>query len=231
MSCRFRRKNFLGENFVRLSRVVIKNFRSFEELDVAISAGTTSIIGENNTGKSNLLYAIRLCIDAGLPSSYRSLIPTDIHSTVDISQPSQVLVGLEITDFASKTNEMALAGAWQFKPGLARLMYRFRPKLSVREDLEAKEKEPGDLTRSDYQWEITAGGDPTIDLADIDWNDDVGSSIRFADLQSFLVVFLPALRDVENDLRQFRNSPLARLIETGGPAVYSSALVKDAGLK
>ncbi len=32
-------------------------------------------------------------------------------------------------------------------------------------------------------------------------------------MQSFLVVFLPALRDVENDLRQFRNSPLARLIE------------------
>jgi putative ATP-dependent endonuclease of OLD family len=26
-------------------------------------------------------------------------------------------------------------------------------------------------------------------------------------------VFLPALLDVENDLRQFRNSPLARLIE------------------
>jgi putative ATP-dependent endonuclease of OLD family len=198
---------------MRLSRIVIKNFRSFAHLNVAIPDGTTCIIGENNTGKSNLLHAIRLCIDAGLSSTYRSLIPTDIHSTVDISQPSQVLIGLEITDFTGKTNEMALAGAWQFKPGLARLMYRFRPKLSVREDLEAEEKVPGELTREDYQWEITAGGDPTIDLADIDWDDDVGSSIRFADLQSFLVVFLPALRDVESDLRQFSNSPLARLIE------------------
>ena len=198
---------------MRLSRVVIKNFRSFEQLDVAIPEGTTCIIGENNTGKSNFLHAIRLCIDAGLPSTYRSLLPTDIHSTVDISQPSQVLIGLEITDFTGKTNEMALVGAWQCKPGLARLMYRFRPKLSVREDLEAKEKTPGELTRGDYQWEITAGGAPTIDLADINWDDDVGSSIRFGDLQSFLVVFLPALRDVENDLRQFRNSPLARLIE------------------
>jgi putative ATP-dependent endonuclease of the OLD family len=198
---------------MRLSRVVIKNFRYFENLDVAIPDGATCIIGENNTGKSNFLHAIRLCIDAGLPSTYRSLIPTDIHSTVDISQPSQVVIGLEITDFTGKTNEMALVGAWQCKPGLARLMYRFRPKLSVREDLEAEEKKPGELTREDYQWEITAGGDPTIDLADIDWDDDVGSSIRFADLQSFLVVFLPALRDVESDLRQFRNSPLARLIE------------------
>jgi len=45
-------------------------------------------------GKSNFLHAIRLCIDAGLSSAYRSLIPTDIHSTVDISEPSQVLESL-----------------------------------------------------------------------------------------------------------------------------------------
>lgn len=198
---------------MRINRVVIKNFRSFEQLDVAISENSTCIIGENNTGKSNFLHAIRLCIDAGLSSTYRALIPTDIHSTVDISHPSQVLIGLEFADFKDKTNEMALAGAWQFEPGRARLVYRFRPKLNVREDLESEDVKPGELTREDYHWEITAGGDSAIDLADIEWDDDVGSSIRFGDLQSFLVVFLPALRDVESDLRQFRNSPLARLIE------------------
>jgi putative ATP-dependent endonuclease of OLD family len=149
---------------MRLSRVVIKNFRSFAHADVAIPDGTTCIIGENNTGKSNFLHAIRLCIDAGLPSTYRALIPTDIHSAVDISQPSQVLVGLEVTDFAGKTNELALVGAWQSKPGLARVMYRFRPKLSVREDLETEEKKPGELARDDYQWEITAGGEPSHGL-------------------------------------------------------------------
>ena len=80
-------------------------------------------------------------------------------------------------------------------------------------NLEAEEIDPGELTREDYHWEITGGGDPAHDLADIPWNQDVGSSIRFSDLQSFLVVFLPALRDVESDLRQFRSSPLARLID------------------
>jgi putative ATP-dependent endonuclease of OLD family len=124
-----------------------------------------------------------------------------------------VLIGLEITDFAGKVNEEALVGTWQSKPGLARLIYRYRPKLGVREDLETEEIEPGDLTRSDYHWEINGGGDPAHDLAEIEWDEDVGSSIRFADLQSFLVVFLPALRDVERDLRQFRSSPLARLID------------------
>ena len=197
---------------MRISRVVIKNFRSFKQLDVPLLGGTTCVIGENNTGKTNFLHAIRLCIDAGLSSTYRSLIANDIHSTVDLSQPNQVLVGLEITDFEGKINEEALVGAWQSKPGLARLFYRYRPKLSVREDLEDGEIEPGNLTQEDYHWEISSGGNHADDLAEIEWDDDVGTSIRFADLQSFLVVFLPALRDVEGDLRQFRNSPLARLI-------------------
>jgi putative ATP-dependent endonuclease of OLD family len=197
---------------MRINRVVIQNFRSFEHLDVPISGGTTCVIGENNTGKTNFLYAIRLCLDAGMSSTYRSLIPKDIHSTVDISKPNQVLVGLEITDFTGKVNEEALAGAWQSKPGLSRLIYRFRPRTSVREDLASGEVEPGDLTIEDYHWEISGGGDPGRDLAEIGWNEDVGAQIRFSDLQSFLVVFLPALRDVESDLRQFRFSPLARLI-------------------
>ena len=198
---------------MQISRVVIRNFRSFAHLDTNIAPGSTCVIGENNSGKTNFLHAIRLCIDAGLSSTYRSLAPNDIHSAVDIAHPEQVLIGLEITDFAGKTNEEALVGAWQHKPGLARLIYRYRPKLSVREDLEVGEIEAGELTREDYHWEITGGGDPAHDLADIPWHQDVGSSIRFSDLQSFLVVFLPALRDVESDLRQFRSSPLARLID------------------
>ena len=127
------------------------------------------------------------------------LTPNDIHSAVDISNPNQVLIGLEITDFTGKTNEEALVGAWQHKPSLARLMYRYRPKLSVREDLETGEIQQGELSREDYHWEITGGGNPAHDLANFPWDQDVGSSIRFSDLQSFLVVFLPALRDVESD--------------------------------
>src|ERR1700731_2382233 len=132
---------------MRISRVVIQNFRSFEALSVSLLWKTTCVIGENNTGKTNL------------PSSYKSLIPADIHSTVDISHPNQVLIGLEITEFAGKVNEEALVGAWQSEPKLARLIYRYRPKLPVREDLAAKKLKPGKLTHEDYQWEITAGGD------------------------------------------------------------------------
>jgi putative ATP-dependent endonuclease of OLD family len=190
-----------------ISRIVIRNFRSFEKLDINIGPGTTCVIGENNTGKSNFLHAIRLCIDASLSSTYRALIPSDIHSTVDISHPQQIVVALEISDFEGKINEEALVGAWQFKPGKARIVYRYRPKLGVREDIESGEVQPGELTREDYHWELTGGGDPAADPAEINWNENIGSAVRFADLQSFLVVFLPALRDVESDLRNFRSSP------------------------
>lgn len=198
---------------MRISRIVIRNFRSFAHLDVALDQNTTCIIGENNTGKSNFLHALRLCLDVNLPSAFRSLSLKDIHSPSDVSHPMQVLIGVEIVDYKDKTNEEALAGAWQIKPNLARLIYRFRPKHSVRENLEAGDRKAEDLDLEDYQWEITGAGDPKQDMADVDWNDDIGISIRFSDLQSFLVVFLPALRDVESDLRQTRTSPLARLVE------------------
>ena len=144
-----------------IDRIVVRNFRSFKHLDVPVRSGTTCVIGENNAGKSNLLHAIRICIDAGLPSTYRSLIPSDIHSGIDVSHPEQVLIAVEITDFAGKTNEEALVGAWQFKPAHSRLIYRYRPKLSAREDLRTGEIRPGALTRDDYQWEITGGGNPS----------------------------------------------------------------------
>lgn len=88
-----------------ISRVVIRNSRSFEHLDVAIGPGTSCVIGENNTGKSNFLHAIRLCIDAELSSAFRSLTPNDIHSAIDITHPNQVLIALEIGDLFGRTLE------------------------------------------------------------------------------------------------------------------------------
>jgi putative ATP-dependent endonuclease of OLD family len=198
---------------MKISRVVIKNFRCFGTIDVALKDVVTCVIGENNTGKSNFLHALRLCIDVNLPSSYRSLIREDFHSTVDLSHPSQVLVGLEITGFAGKANEEALVHGWQMGRDHARVFYRFRPNEKAREALAHGEREAGTLTLQDYRWEILGGGNPGIDLTDIEWDTETGSGIRFSDLQSFLVIYLPALRDVESELRQARSSPLARLIE------------------
>jgi predicted ATP-dependent endonuclease of OLD family len=57
---------------MHLSRIKIVKFRNFADLDVRL-AGNVVIVGENRVGKSNLLYALRLIFDPGLPDSAREL--------------------------------------------------------------------------------------------------------------------------------------------------------------
>ena len=61
---------------MHLSRVVVRNFRNFRVLDLDLSSGLTCVLGENNTGKSNLVHALRLAVDASL-SSYRRMLAED----------------------------------------------------------------------------------------------------------------------------------------------------------
>lgn len=193
-----------------ISRVIIRNYRNFELLDVTLGNNVTTVIGENNTGKTNFLYALRLVVDANLSSQFRQLSEHDIHTGVDISHPQHVIVSVEFSDYADHDNQNALVGSWAVESGVARLSYRFRPKRSIREAIEAGENAGDDLTLEDYHWEMTGGGDN--DPANVEWNEDLGASIRFSYLQHFQVVFLPALRDVRSDLRQGRGSPLGRLL-------------------
>lgn len=200
---------------MRVARIVIKNFRTFHRLDVNVENDLCCIIGENNTGKTAILRAIQICLDISLPSTLRSLLREDINANVDISTPTQVLIGVELTGFEGIVNEEALVSTWKTGADRARIFYRFRPKPGVREQLASGTIQPGSLTLDDYAWEIRGGGNPAIDLLDLEWNEDgVGEAVRFADLQSFLVVHLPALRDVEGDLRNPRQSPLIKLIES-----------------
>ena len=195
-----------------IKRIYIKNFRSFSELDISLSDGATALIGENNTGKTNLVHAIRLAVDANLSSRYRTLVEHDFHCGVDYTKPEQVVVSLEFTGYGDDDDARALVGCWEVGNEVARLTYRFRPNQTAQEEIESGERED-DLTLEDYYWQITGGaGEGGKDPSVVAWNESIGSSIRFADLQSFLVVTLDALRDVEQDLRRSHTSPLDRVL-------------------
>lgn len=122
-----------------ISRIVIRNYRNLRHVDVALVPGVTCIVGENNTGKTNLMRALRLPIDATLSSQYRVLLPSDFHSQVRFTDPEQVLVSIELRDYAGKENEEAMVAGWAIGDDIARLTYRFRPRDSVREALAAGE--------------------------------------------------------------------------------------------
>ena len=205
---------------MQLSRIVIKNFRSLKLVDVPVAERTSCIVGENNTGKSNLIQALRLCLDVTLSSAYRALVKDDVHCEVDQRQPFQVLIGVEFTGFQGRDNEEALLHGTQIGDDRARLFYRFRPKRMCRDAIAARQRDPATLTLADYAWELVGGGNPNVNLRQIEWNtenDAIGAStVNLQYLQSFLVISLHALRDVENDLRQIRQSPLAKLIDASG---------------
>lgn len=198
-----------------LSRVVIKNYRSLSYVDVPISPGSSVIIGENNAGKSNFFQAIRICLDGQLSSAFRSLFKEDVHCQVNQLVPFQVLIGVELSGFQGHENEEALLHGTQIADNRARLFYRFRPKRAIRDAI-AQGGHNAPLMLEDFGWELGGGGNPQVDLAQIEWNHELGdfgaTSVNLQYLQSYLVVFLPALRDVEADL-QTRRSSLSRLFE------------------
>ncbi len=201
---------------MKLCRIVIKNLRAIRSLDIPITEAATVVIGENNAGKSTLLHGIRLCLDVTLSSAFRALSKEDVHCATDQTKPFQVLVAAEFTGFAGNENEEALLHGTQIGPDRARLFYRFRPKRLIREAIAAGGFDRP-LTLDDFGWELFGGGNPAVDIATVEWsheNGDFGAtSVGLQILQSYLVVFLPALRDVEAELQQFRRSPLMKLVE------------------
>jgi len=216
---------------LRLSRVVIQNFRAIKALDITIGEPTTLVIGENNAGKSAFIHALRLCLDVTLSSAYRALSKEEIYCTVDQAAPFQVLIGVEFTGFQGHEQEEALLHGTMIGDDRARLFYRYRPKRAIRE-LIANGDLDRPLTLEDFGWELFGGGNPQVDLAALQWNHentDIGAtSVSLQYLQSYLVVFLPALRDVENELQQARRSPLLRLIEASNVAPDEQQAIIDA---
>ena len=189
-------------------------FRSnFHHFDVALQKGVTCFIGENNTGKSNLIEAVRLVLDGSMSSYRRKLRPEDLSAGLSFSQPEQVLVAVELEGFTGTPAQEALPLEALIGPDRARLTFRYRPIATVREALVNKQSDILPLKMSDYRWELVGGGDK-VDLATVEWGDDFGNYFRLDILQqSFLVVLMGALRDVEASLAQSRTSPLQQIVE------------------
>ena len=194
-----------------ISRIYIKNYRNFQEIDIPLKDGVTCIIGENNTGKTNLLQALRLVLDNSLPSSRRQLEDHDIFARADFRSPNQVIVSVEFSDFNDCLNSAAFVCAWiTDEEDVARLTYRFRPRFSVIDEYSNGEEINNLELEDDYEWKIFGGGE--IDPKCLEWSVNDAEPVRFNELQHFRLEFLKDLRDVLQDLGRERVSPLRRLI-------------------
>jgi AAA ATPase domain len=179
---------------VRISRVQIRNFANFSELDVRTGENIV-IVGENKVGKSNFVRALQLILDPGLSERDRQLGldqfwdglgEAKIGATVEIS--------IELTDFTDNPRLMTYLNDCVVDPGppmVARLTYRFQPKANLGRDAEGL---------ADYEYIIFGGNNPDMGI------DPSLRRMLPLDVQD-------ALRDAEKELSSWRNSPLRPLIE------------------
>lgn len=179
---------------MRLSRVQIKNFRNFQNLDVKVGPNFV-LVGENKVGKSNLLYALRLVFDPSLPDSARRLRIEDFwDGAKPLTADTQISVSVDLTDFEDNEGHIAVLGDYLVghSPMVARLTYAFAP----RADLESTPEQ-----ESDFDFAIYGKDDPTCLVST--------HEVR----QRFPLDLLAALRDAEADLANWRRSPLRPLLD------------------
>lgn len=152
-----------------------------------------------------------MVLDANLPSTYRQLGREDFTAGVDLTQPEQIVIAVELTGFKDRDESEALVSDWTIDDDVAGLCYRFRPGRAARAALADGTRSTGSLKIEDYEWQLagTGGNDP----ATLTWEDELAATARFDRLSAFHITFLQALRDVEDDLRRSRFSPLTKLLD------------------
>jgi len=87
-----------------LRKIVIGNFRGFTKLEVELDR-TTVLIGENNTGKTALLDALRFCLERPLSRKGLSFDDYDYHLSFKDAQPGDAGSLVITLDFAEETPE------------------------------------------------------------------------------------------------------------------------------
>lgn len=179
---------------MRISRIIVKNFRNFADLDVALGEHAV-IVGENKIGKSNLIHALRLVLDPSLPDSARKLREEDFWDGLDrpLGKDDRITLSVDVTDFEEDENQLAVLAEHLVEPDpmVARLTYVWQPIPGL----------TGDPTKdADYEFVVYGGDRPENRISY-----DVRRRLPFE--------LLPALRDCEGDLARWARSPLRPLLD------------------
>lgn len=196
-----------------IKEINILNFRSFKETLIPFHEGVNVIIGHNNTGKSNLLRAMRLVL--GYSNGYR-LGTSDLFYETDVAELQRQSPRIQITlvlrrsaDENLDSADMALFANMMTDPALseeAELRYEFKLDDSQEKNYKADvanaitAKEIWKIIEQDYIRLYKSSRSGGNQAAGININETLGQ----IDFQ-----FLDAIRDVSHDLYAGYN-PLLR---------------------
>lgn len=174
-----------------LSLIEIKNFRSFEAITVALQPGLNVLVGRNNTGKTNILQAIRMALGPGASRGDALWLDRDDFYRPNSTDTTERTITIELT--FSGLNEDQRAYFYEIVDfDLSDLS---KSKATIR--FEAS------WPKSKRQATIKRTGGPLVAESP-----EVPARI----LSSLPVTFLPALRDAEAYLAPGYRSRLAFLL-------------------
>ena len=183
---------------VFISRVIIKNFRNFKDLDVNISNNAV-IVGENRVGKSNFLYALRLLLDPTLPDSARMLKEDDFWDglTDPMKNGEEIVVSIDFKNVRENRKLLSILSDYfvrdESENEIVRITYKYKPIPGFETAVDAEE-------RLIYEFRIYGGNEES--------NVFTSATRRWMPLD-----VLQALRDAESDFRNWHRSPLKPLID------------------
>lgn len=228
-----------------ISKLSIRNYRNFKNISLNLNKGINTVIGENGSGKTNLLQGIRLLIDSSLPRSIR-FYETDFNRSIGSWRGHWIIIQIEFDelDLGDEFQSLVLHRTGEIEDDSKKGSYSlfFRPKKDIREKLyqysNSENKEQAGLNEildkiSILDYEITFNGRTSVDFSEDtiyecyvgDFNtisfpnpeelqeDIYGSSIKTFNITNELAcTYIQALRDVENDMRSFKDNPLLNLL-------------------
>jgi putative ATP-dependent endonuclease of OLD family len=178
---------------VFIKRIQVQNFRNFRDLTIDDLTPNVVVVGENNVGKSNLLHALALLLDHSLPDMARTLRAEDFWD--GLNEPfagNTISISVDVAGYDTDERAVdALANCIvTYDPMVARLNYSYQPKGNI---------DPSNAGPDDYEYFFYGRDDPLISISE---------ARRYISLR-----VLPALRDAESELQQWRRSPLRPLLQ------------------
>lgn len=228
-----------------ISKLALRNYRNFRNSTLQFHSGINTIIGENGSGKTNVVHALRLLIDESLPRKI-NFYESDFNRSIDW-KGHWIIVQIEFAELDPSEECQAIAmhkagSMEEYDDQTGSYSLIFRPNEAVRKELfeysELDDKtEEGlleileNITLNDY--ELTYRGRGNIDFS-VDENyikyvgdfeniifpspeilqEDVYGTRLFGYSipHELSCTFIKALRDVESDLRSYRDNPLLNLL-------------------
>ena len=175
-----------------ISRVKIKNYRNFKDVDVRLGHKQI-IIGENNVGKTNFLKALQLILDPTLSDEDRMLEESDFNDTLvnPMENKEEIVIEVYIENYSNNKTILTVFQDATIKNEKGKeelkLTYRFFPYID-------------DAGNIEYQYNIFKGNDETKKFGSYER--------KYLNLK-----VIKALRDVEGEIRNSRTSPIQRMLK------------------